>query len=70
LIEELLNRFEPESDGLLREISKHIDDEMLMEIARADYGEEQDDHLAALRKLRDTCAFQRKWAGFQWRYWN
>jgi len=57
MIIELLNRFEPESEGLLREISKHIDDEMLAWIASADYGQGQDEHLVALRQIRDTGTF-------------
>jgi hypothetical protein len=57
MIVELLNRFEPESEGLLREISKHIDDEMLEWISTADYGEEADGHMAALRRVRDLSIF-------------
>lgn len=48
MIAELLNRFEPEPVGLLREISKHISDDMLMEIAAADYGQDIEKHLATL----------------------
>jgi len=57
MIVELLNRFEPEPDGLLREIFRHVDDEMLKEIAAADYGQDVERHLAALRPIRDTCIF-------------
>jgi hypothetical protein len=57
MIEEILNRFEPESEGLLREISKHISDDMLEEIAAADYGERADEHLVALRQVRDSGTF-------------
>jgi hypothetical protein len=60
MIVELLNRFEPESEGLLREISKHISDDMLREIAAADYGQGIEKHLAALRQVRDTGAFPEK----------
>jgi hypothetical protein len=60
MIVELLNRFELESEGLLREISKHIDDEMLGEIAAADYGMQSDEHLVALRQVRDKGTFPEK----------
>ena len=54
MIAELLNRFEPDGDALLRAISPHVTDEMLECISQADYGCDADDHLAALRQLRDT----------------
>jgi hypothetical protein len=57
MIAELLNRFEQESEGLLREISKHVDDEMLTTIAKADYEQDQDRHLAELRRIRDEGTF-------------
>ncbi|MGP8270754.1 MAG: hypothetical protein ACLQLH_11850 [Terracidiphilus sp.] len=57
MIDELLNRFEPESESLLREISKYVDDEMLACISMSDYGNRQDEHLAALRQVRDTGTF-------------
>jgi hypothetical protein len=60
MIVELLNRFEPESEGLLSEISRHIDDNMLECISRADYGGGEDEHLAALRQIRDTGTFPQK----------
>ncbi|MFZ1087313.1 MAG: hypothetical protein WAN35_20310 [Terracidiphilus sp.] len=60
MIVELLNRFEPEPEGLLREISKHISDDMLMEIAAADYGQDMEKHLVALRQVRDTGIFPEK----------
>jgi len=56
MIAELLNRFEPDGDVLLRAISSHVTDEMLACIAQADYGCDSDDHLIALRQLRDTGA--------------
>ena len=49
-----LNSFEPDQDSLLSELSRHITDEMLTKIALADYGLEQEQHLAPLRLLRDT----------------
>jgi hypothetical protein len=48
---------EPNGEQLLAEISKHITDDMLEEIALADYGEGQEQHLAPLRKLRETGTF-------------
>jgi len=57
LIEALLNRLEPELDGLLREISKHIDDEMLEWISAADYALDADKHFVALRQIRDMGTF-------------
>ena len=60
MIVELLNRFDPEPEGLLREISKHIDDEMLEQIASADYGQDSEKHFMALRQIRDTSTFPEK----------
>src|SRR5580658_3056441 len=57
MIVELLNRYEPESEGLLREISKHISDEMLEWISTADYGSRADEHMMALRQVRDSRTF-------------
>ncbi|WP_109484316.1 hypothetical protein [Occallatibacter savannae] len=54
MITELLGKFEPDGDVLLRSISAHVTDEMLECIAQADYGCDFDAHLAALRQLRDT----------------
>jgi hypothetical protein len=55
---EFLKRFEPESEGLLRSISSHISDAMLRKIAEADYGEDVDEHLAALKGIRDPGVFR------------
>jgi len=57
MIIDLLNRFEPNLDGLLRDISKHIDDEMLGWISAADYALRADEHLVALQQVRDTGTF-------------
>jgi hypothetical protein len=54
MIVDLIHQFEPEPDDLLRAISKHITDDMLGEIALADYGEDHEDHLAELCQIRDT----------------
>jgi len=56
-IVELLNRFEPEPDVLLREISAHINDTILDWISRADYGSRADEHMVALRQVRDSGTF-------------
>ena len=52
-----LNSLEPDQDSLLSAISKHITDDMLAEIAMADYGRDQEKHLAPLRLLRDEGIF-------------
>jgi len=57
MIQSLLASLEPNAQDLLSDISKHIDDDMLAEIASADYGQDQEQHLAALRHLRDTGSF-------------
>jgi hypothetical protein len=54
-----LSSLQPDQDSLLSEISKHITDEMLAEIAMADYGQDQEQHLTPLRLLRDQGAFLR-----------
>jgi hypothetical protein len=56
-IAELLNRFEPDPDVLLRAVSAHVSDEMLEWIATADYGDRADEHLVALRQVRDSGTF-------------
>ncbi|HEY2472774.1 MAG TPA: hypothetical protein VGI45_33625 [Terracidiphilus sp.] len=57
MITELLNRFEPDGDVLLRAISAHVTDEMLERISRADYGDRAREHLATLKVLRETGGF-------------
>lgn len=57
MILNLLNRFDPQPDLLLHDISRHIDDDMLKCISAADYGDLQDEHMAALRQVRDTGTF-------------
>jgi len=51
--ETLRERFPPSNQGLLDATRRQIDDAMLREIAVADYGIAQDEHLAALRRIRD-----------------
>jgi hypothetical protein len=53
MFHDFLSMLEPDQDALLSAISKHITDEILVEIARADYGQDQELHLAPLRLLRD-----------------
>lgn len=60
MIVDLLNQFEPEPDGLLCEISKHVSDDMLEVIAAADYGMDIEKHMAALRSIRDEGMFPSK----------
>jgi hypothetical protein len=52
-----LSSLEPDQDSLLSAISKHITDDMLAEIALADYGADQEQHLVPLRLLRDMGVF-------------
>jgi hypothetical protein len=70
MIEELLNRFEPDGDVLLRAISAHVTDEMLECISRADYGMDADKHFAALRELRDKSLYLKTRCGCRWKFWN
>jgi hypothetical protein len=60
MIVDLLNLFEPEPDGLLRQISEHVDDEVLEWISTADNGDDADEHMATLRQVRDTGTFPEK----------
>ena len=57
MIIDLLNRFDPQPDILLRTISAQINDEMLECISTADYGYRADEHLIALRQVRDAGTF-------------
>lgn len=58
---EIVRALPPDADGLLRIVSSHVDDEMLREIAAADYGTRVDEHLAPLKALRDTGSFPESW---------
>jgi hypothetical protein len=60
VIVDLLKQFDPQSDGLLRRISEYVNDDMLKCISMADYGQDVDCHLAALRLVRDIGAFPQK----------
>ena len=57
MIQAFLASLEPDGEQLLAEISKHISDDMLEEIALADYGQDRGQHLAALVRLRNTGTF-------------
>jgi hypothetical protein len=49
----LAEAFPPSATALLDFTRRQIDDVMLLQIAEADYGQDADKHLAALRKIRD-----------------
>ena len=49
----LIAAFPPSADLLLDRARRHVNDEMLVEIARADYGNRADEMLAELRPIRD-----------------
>jgi hypothetical protein len=49
----LLQKLNPDADSLVAALSKHVDDEMLLSIANADYGWDVERHLEALRLIRD-----------------
>lgn len=51
-----LAAFEPDPDGLLSWLCDRLSEEDLNAIAAADYGEDQAQHLQALRAIRDTVA--------------
>ena len=51
---ELAEAFPPSPDALLDVLRPRVDDGMLREIARADYGMDEDEHLAALLPVRDS----------------
>lgn len=46
--------FDPDQSLLLTLVSGQVDDDMLEEIAAADYGEDKDGHLRELRHIRDV----------------
>jgi hypothetical protein len=56
---ELLTVFPPSGQLLLDVTRREIDDEMLDDIARADYGMDADLHLAALQPIRDDGVIPR-----------
>jgi len=60
MIQSLLERLGSDPDSLLRAISAHIADDHLQEIALADYGMGADQHMLALRQVRDTGTFPKE----------
>jgi len=54
MIKTVLKSLGPDQHALFWEIARHVTDDMLEEISRADYGIDADKHLTALRRLRDT----------------
>lgn len=52
--DELLSAFPPAARAALDLARRHVDDDMLMVIARADYGLEAGERFAELRPIRDT----------------
>jgi hypothetical protein len=57
MLEAFLNSLEPDPAALLSAISKHITDDMLAEIAEADYGRDPERQVEALRQIRDHGTF-------------
>jgi len=57
MLERFLNSLSPDQDSLLQELSRRITDDMLAQIAMADYGEDQEEYFASLRILRDGGVF-------------
>jgi hypothetical protein len=51
--DDLLARLDPTDEPLFALLFQHVDDAMLTEISRADYGYDADIHLEALRKIRE-----------------
>jgi hypothetical protein len=57
-----LQRLEPADNPLLTLIFEHVDDSMLLEIAKADYGNDVESHLAALHQIRaNNIPFPMQW---------
>lgn len=54
MCEPWLKSFDPDSEELLDRLLPKIDDWMLLEIARADYGQDAEKHLAPLKLFRDS----------------
>lgn len=57
MLHAFLNSLEPNQDAFFLELCTHITDDMLAQIALADYGRDQDKHLAPLHLLRDHHFF-------------
>jgi hypothetical protein len=52
MLTHFLDRFEPSDQPLLDLIFEHVDDSMLFDMAKADYGDDIDLHLAALHQIK------------------
>jgi hypothetical protein len=50
--------FKPDGGALVRQLATHVDDQMLAHVAEADYAGTED-HLAALRRIRDDGIIDR-----------
>lgn len=57
MLQDFLNSLSPDQDSLLQGLSQEITDDMLAQIAMADYGRDQEQHYASLRILRDRGVF-------------
>ena len=57
MLQALLKKLGSDPDSLLRALSAHITDDHVHEIAMADYGMGADQHLEALRHIRDQGTF-------------
>lgn len=53
MFERWFQSFSPNSEELLDRLLPRIDDGMLLEIARADYGQDVEEHLVPLKRFRD-----------------
>lgn len=56
MFESWLQSFSPNPEELLDRLLPRIDDCMLLEIARADYGQDVEEHLGPLKRFRDERA--------------
>jgi hypothetical protein len=57
-----LERLEPADNPLLTIVSEHVDNSTLLEIAKADYGEDVEIHLVALHQIRaNNISFLMQW---------
>jgi hypothetical protein len=52
MLTNLLDRLKPSDQPLLNLIFKHVDDSMLFDIAKTDYGDDVEIHLEALHQVK------------------
>jgi len=57
MLQRFLNTLSPDQDSLLHELSREITDDMLAQIAMADYGQDREQYLASLLLLRNRGTF-------------